>query len=271
MPAPFVDYYQAVAERIVPFLVGRHVAVEQHFPSASGPIFRRHEGSGADQRWIKISSPADVVRWARNYAVAFHGHLRPEGPGCWGVIDIDARRQSLAMARLAALHAVDVLAEQNLQVLPQFSGSDGFHLVWTMPSLRGLGGRDIWTIERAVVRAVAAETNRRLSGDERAAPLREAIGSDRPWIVTGSQDAVHRDALLFDEFILKPNVNTRVPWSLHAGSGRVAIPLDRDRLEQFEPADADIERTVALASDRLTIPANELSAVTGALAVWNGG
>lgn len=73
MPAPCVDYYAAVGERIVPFLRGRRVAVEQRFPRSDRAVYRRHEGE--DRRWLRIGEPADVVRWAGRYAVAFHAHL----------------------------------------------------------------------------------------------------------------------------------------------------------------------------------------------------
>ncbi len=49
-----LDYYVAVAERIVPFLAGRKLAVEQRFREGERPVYRRHEGTGAERRWIVI-------------------------------------------------------------------------------------------------------------------------------------------------------------------------------------------------------------------------
>lgn len=156
MAPPYVGYYESVAERMLPFLLGRKVAVEQRYPKSAGPIYRRHEGTGEDRTWITIREPGDVARWARQYAVAFHAHLKPEGPGCWFALDIDSRVLPTEMARLGALHALEVLGAQGLAALVKFSGSDGFHLMWNMPDLRGLGGASIWDIERAVVVEVAA-------------------------------------------------------------------------------------------------------------------
>ena len=271
MANPFLEYYGAVAERVVPFLRGRKVAVEQRFPGASGPVYRRHEGTGAARGWIRIETSEDVVRWARQYAVAFHAHLKPEGPGCWFVLDIDSRELPLAMARLAALHALDVLAEQGLAALVKFSGSDGFHLMWNMPDLRGLGGRSVWDVERAVVAAVAAQVERRLAVDPAAEPVRAAAGADGRLIATSSQDAAHKTGLLFDEHILKPNVNARAPWSIHAGSGLVAVPLDRAGLAGFEEGMAAPEAVIARLGDGLGpgMPRNELGSVKRALAAWS--
>lgn len=267
MAPPYVGYYEAVAERMLPFLRGRKVAVEQRYPKSAGPIYRRHEGTGEARNWIAIREVEDVVRWARQYAVAFHAHLKPEGPGCWFALDIDSRALPTEMAQLAALHAWDVLAEQDLATLVKFSGSDGFHLMWEIPDLRGLGGKSIWDVERAVVVAVAREVEARLAEDPIAGPIREATGPDGRLIATSSQDEAHKNALLFDAHILKPNVNLRVPFSLHAGSGLVALPLDREGLATFDQATAEPVR-VATGAGTVEMPRNDLAAVKRALKVW---
>ncbi len=270
MPNPYLNYYAAVADRIVPFLRGRKVAVEQRFPGASGPVYRRHEGTSEERAWITIREPDDVVRWARQYAVAFHAHLKPEGPGCWFVLDIDSRDLPTAMAQLATRHALDVLEAVGLEALVKFSGSDGFHLMWDMPDLRGLGGQSVWDLERGVVVAVAAEVERRLADDPAAAPARQAAGSGKRLIATSSQDAANKAVLLFDEHILKPNVNARVPYSIHAASGLVAVPLDRAGLEHFDERMAAPE-VVAAATGVAELPRNDLAAVKRALTAWSRG
>ncbi len=269
MAPPYVGYYEAVAERMLPFLQGRKVAVEQRYPKSSGPIYRRHEETGAGRDWIAIRDVGDVTRWARQYAVAFHAHLKPEGAGCWFALDIDSRARPTEMARLAALHALDVLTAQGLAALVKFSGSDGFHLMWDMPDLRGLGGASIWDIERAMVVAVAAVVEERLMEDPAAEPIRAVVGAEGRLIATSSQDAAHKEALLFDAHILKPNVNVRVPFSLHAGSGLVALPLDREGLLGFDEAMAEPKR-VAAGAGAVKMLRNELAAVKRALAVWGG-
>lgn len=263
------SYYEAVADRMVPFLIGRKLAIEQRFRSGDAPVYRRHEGTGVDRTWIKVRTAADVVRWAKQRAVAFHAHLKPEGAGAWFFLDIDSRDLSLEMARLDAIHALDVVEEAGLQALVKFSGSDGFHLMWQMPSLQGLGRRDLWDFERTVVEAIADQVEMRLQDDPRAQPIRDAVGSDAPLISTNSQleSPVERAALLFDKLILKPNVNARVPYSLHPASGLVSCPFDRDELESFAEALADPE-TVAQDNRIWTLPIVEVGAVKRALERW---
>lgn len=264
MPGPYFAYYQGVAERMVPFLQGRHVAVEQRFRNSLAPTYRRHVQARGRRQWIEISRPDDIVNWARQYAVAFHAHVRPEGPGCWFVLDIDARDLPLAMAQIAALHTLDVLAEHDLSALVKFSGSNGFHLMWNFPSLRGLGGRTIWDFERSIVRSLARCVAERLATDDRAEPVRQAVG-DGPLIATSSQDHANRAALLFDEYILKPNVNVRVPYSIHAGSGLVAAPLTRDELSQFDLVLADPDH-ILMTERSFQLPQHDIAALRPLLA-----
>jgi LigD, primase-polymerase domain len=267
-----VEYYEAVAERMVPFLVGRKLAVEQRFRAGERPVYRRHEGRGADRRPIAVRDAADVVRWARQRAVAFHAHLKPEGPGAWFFLDIDSRDHSIEMARIGALHALDVVEAAGLRALVKFSGSDGFHLMWEMPDMRALARQDLWAFEREVVQAIADLVERRLATDPRAEPIRAAVGPDAPLVSTNSQleDPRERAALLFDKLILKANANARVPYSLHPASGLASVPLDRAELERFDEAMA-APAAVAADQRRFELPRNDAAAVKRALAGWTNG
>lgn len=267
MPNPSLAYYTAIADRMLPFLTGRKIAVEQRFPRSREAIYRRHEGKGDERTWIAIAEPDEVVRWARQYAVAFHAHLEAEDGSCWFVLDIDARDLPLDMARVAAAHALDVLAAADLAALVKFSGANGFHLMWNIPDAADIRGEPIWDLLRRVVVAVAREVERRLDDDPRAAPVRAAVGPDRPPIATSSQDEANNAAILFDEHILKPNVNVRAPFSLHPASGLVAVPIDRGRLERFEEHMAAPDLVVA-DTGPVTMPANALSVVQRALQTW---
>jgi len=273
MPNPTRDYYAAVAERMLPFLTGRKIAIQQRFPRSDETIYRRHEGNGDDRAWITIAEPDQIVGWARQFAVAFHAHLEADDGSCWFVLDIDARDLPLAMARFAAAHAFDVLAASELAALVKFSGANGFHLMWNIPDAADLKGEPIWDLLRWVVVAIAAEVEHRLHDDPRAAPVRAAVGPDQSLIATSSQDEVNKAALLFDEHILKPNVNARAPWSIHAGSGLIALPLDRAGLEEFEEDIATPEAAVARWGNEPApaLPRNDLSAVKRALAAWTSG
>ncbi|MFN8590793.1 MAG: hypothetical protein U0031_04960 [Thermomicrobiales bacterium] len=267
MPGKYLDYYDAVAERILPFLLGRQIAVEQRFPGSDKLVYRRHTGEPGEDTWIRIRNRDDLLEWARKHAVAIHAHVRSEDRGAWFVIDIDSRDRPTEMARIAAEHAADVLAAQHLSALIKFSGSDGYHLMWDVPDLGDLPDAELWEMERAVVRAVACEVERRLAADPRAAPLRAAVGEGKPLITTANADRENAGAILFDEYILKENANFRVPYSIHPRTGLVAAPLSRKLLATFDPASATPE-AVSRIWPQVEMPVHRLEVVSEALAAW---
>jgi DNA primase len=267
MAAKYLDYYSAVADRMLPFLSGRKVAIEQRFPGSNEIVYRRHTGTAGDDTWIRIADLDTLVSWARQHAIGFHAHVRAEGDGAWFVIDIDSRNLPTEMAQIAAAHAADVLAEQRIETLVKFSGSDGFHLMWDVPDLDGLDEAELWELERAVVRSVACEVERRLVDDPDAEPIREAVGDGKPSITTGSADRENPDALLFDQYILKDNANFRVPYSVHPRTGLVAIPISRPTLASFHPEHA-VPEAVAADWPALAMPRHAVSDIRRALDAW---
>jgi hypothetical protein len=268
MTAKYFDYYTSVADRMLPFLQGRQVAIEQQFPRSKGIVYRRHTGGDGDDTWIRISDRDALLDWARQHAVGMHAHVRSEDRGAWFVIDIDSRVLPTEMAQVAAVHAADILSEQGVDALVKFSGSDGFHLMWDVPDLGDLEDEALWELERAVVRAVACEVERRLVRDPEASVIWGTVGAGNKAITTGSADRENPNALLFDEYILKENANFRVPYSIHPATGHVAAPLDRSQLATFRPDDASPE---AVAADWPVVPLPEYSVedVRRALASWH--
>jgi DNA primase len=268
VPGQYYAYYDRVADRLLPFLAGRRVAVEQRFPGTKELVYRRHTGASGEDTWIRIPDKPALLDWVRRYAEALHGLVQAEDGGAWFVIDIDSRELPTGMAKLAAIHAADVLAAQGLDALIKFSGSDGYHLMWDVPNLEGVTGDELWELERAVVRAVACEVERRLTADPAAAPIRDAVGAGKPLVTTGSADRENPNALLFDEYILKENANFRVPFSIHPRTGLVAVPLSRSQLATFQPEEASPE-AVAAHWPAAHLPQYTLDQVRRALAAWH--
>jgi DNA primase len=268
MPGKYYGYYSAIADRMLPFLAERKVAIEQRFPGMKKLVYRRHPGAAGEDTWIRIDDRDELLEWVRQYAEGLHAHIRSEDRGAWFVIDIDSRGLPTEMGQIAAAHAADVLAEQRLDPLVKFSGSDGFHLMWDVPDLNGLSEADLWEMEREVVRSVSCEVDRRLANDQAASPIREAVGAGRPAITTGSADRENPNALLFDQFILKDNANFRVPYSVHPTTGLIAVPIPRSRLASFRPEDATPEAVVSGWPD-VPLPSHTLAEVRQALANWH--
>ena len=267
MPGTYYGYYQQVADRMAPYLAGRRVSIEHRYPSSSHIVFRRHPSGSETTQWIFIDAPQQIVDWVWQYAEGFHGHIRAEDGSAWFVLDIDARDLPLELARLAAMYAARVLENQGLAPLVKFSGSNGFHLMWNVPDCTDLPDAELWEIEQRVVAAVACEVERLLVADDGAAPIRAAVGPDKPLITTSSADREQRDGLLFDQLILKDNAPFRVPFSVHPKSGLVTVPLQVGDLATFEPADATPD-AVARKWPALPIPNYPLQQVRDAIAAW---
>ena len=268
MPAKHLDYYTRLADRIVPFMQGRKIAIEQRFPGEENLVYRRHSGGSGDAAWIRIPDEAALIDWARQYAEGLHAHIRSDDRGAWFVIDIDSRELPTEMALLAARDAADVLREQGIDPLVKFSGSDGYHLMWDVPDLDGIADAELWDLERGVVRAVACEVERRLGADPLAKPIREAVGANRPLITTANADRDNPNAILFDEYILKDNANFRVPYSIHPRTGLVNVPIPAEALASFRAEDAT-PTAVAQGWPEMALPRYPLKKVRAALNVWS--
>jgi hypothetical protein len=253
--------------RMLPFLSGRKLAIEQRFPRSNEIVYRRHTGGSGDDTWIRIADRASLLTWARQHAIGFHAHIRSEDRGAWFVIDIDSRELPTEMAQLACSHAADVLAEQGINALVKFSGSDGYHLMWDVPDLVGVDDSELWELERAVVRAVACEVERRLVDDPGAVLIRKVVGQGNPLITTGSADRDNPKALLFDEYILKDNANFRVPYSVHPSTGLVAVPINLAELGSFRPENASPEAILA-GWPAPALPSHTVSEIRHALSAW---
>lgn len=267
MPGKYYSYYQQVAERMAPYLAGRRVSIESRYPGSPRIVFRRHPNSTDTTLWIFIDEPDEIVDWVRQFAEGFHGHIRAEDGSAWFVIDIDARGLPLEMARLATRYAAEVLAEQGLDALVKFSGSNGFHLMWNVPDCTDLSDAELWEIEQRMVTAVACEVERRLEADDAAAPIRSAVGPGKALIATSSADREQRDGLLFDQLILRDNAPFRVPFSVHPKSGLVAVPLRAEDLATFDPATATPE-AMARGWPALPVPDHALQKARDAIAAW---
>ena len=268
MSARYFDYYAKVADHMLPYLEGRQVAIEQRFPRSKRIVYRRHTGGTGEDTWIRIADRGALLDWARRHVVGFHAHVRSEDRGAWFVIDIDSRVLPTRMAQRGALHALDILAEQGINALVKFSGSDGFHLMWDVPDLVDLEDESLWQLERSVVRAVACEVERRLAGDPQASLIWQTVGTGNQAITTGSADRENPNALLFDEYILKDSANFRVPYSIHPATGLVAAPLSRSQLAAFRPEDAS-PKAVATHWPAVTLPRHSVDDIQKALGVWH--
>jgi hypothetical protein len=261
------SYYEAVAPYMVPFLAGRKVAVELQYNWDSKPTYRRHEGKGEERRWIEIDSVEQIVAWVRRKAIAFHAHLEANDGSVTFFLDIDSRNRSTEMARIGAIHALDLIHDAGLDALVKYSGSDGYHLMWAFPADKIDEIGDVWAFQRDLVEALADQVELRLELDPRAEPIRAAVGAGESLVTTSSADRSNRQALLFDKLILKSNANGRIPYSLHATTLRSSVPLTQEELLHFRWQQS-FPGPVAKRAHRVDLPVVTVAQAADALDRW---
>lgn len=293
MPDPQIfAYYERVAEKILPFLRGRRVAVRHTFDAAASPragsrgdqvaVFRRHPSRSLkpfigregwpEKNWIYIPNRRVLREIVRQHGYEFFPHLEG-GKDFWFALDIDVRAVPLPLGKIAVRAALDVLEERQVKYLLKFSGGNGFHLHWAFRP-RELP-KQKWQFVRRIVRAIRGEVERRLQASRDREAFYAHIPRSDPITELNAVDKEAQHSILFDELILKPNATIRAPFSVHMGrrrSGRrreggltsplVAVPIEPRRLEAFQPmTDATMAAATHLRAARL--PINRASLFTG--------
>jgi hypothetical protein len=236
---PVTGHYQAVAERLLPFLAGRPVTL-QHPGRLGGPSRRIETASEVaaldEEGGVGLTAPpvdADGEVWFA---------LRMTTPA-WCPFEV---------VRLSALKLALVLEDALLEPWFCYDGAGGLTLLWTWGRA---DGDDFPEGVEAFHARTALALQQRLEARLAGTPERDRVG-----LWTGYEGAVSRFDVLGGEppagdevegapplrlavVGVVPPGRLRVPWSLHESSGRVVRPLSRDDLYRFDPeVDAEPDR-----------------------------
>lgn len=263
-------YYESVADKILPFLRGRRVAVRHTFDHTA--VFRRHptprllalRGAGPtpllrklrgtswpEPQWIYVPNRTVLLEIVRQHGYEFFPHLEGE-KDLWFALDLDVRAVPLRLGIVAVRTTLDILDERKVQYLLTFSGGNGFHIRWAFAPL-GIPAKK-WQFLRAIVRNLREETERRLQDSSHRAAFYRHIPRGDPITELNAMDKAAQRSILFDELILKKQATIRAPFSLHMQRRWVAIPLTPKRLERFAPArDATMAKAKAYVPARLPV------------------
>lgn len=261
-------YYEAVADKLLPFLRGRRVAVRHMFDHT--PVFRRHptpllrklRGAGPtslaawpEPRWIYVPNKRVLLEIVRQHGYEFFPHLEGR-KDFWFALDIDVRAVPLPLGKVVVRTVLDVLDERKVKYLLTFSGGNGFHVRWAfLPS--GLP-RQKWQFLRTIVRNIQQETESRLQTSVQRDAFYQHVPKDDPITELNAVDKESQHSVLLDELILKRQATIRAPFSLHTQRRWVAIPLESRRLEAFLPA-TDAVMDTARRYSRVRLPVNPVA------------
>lgn len=252
-----MDYWEAKADAVLPFLQGRPVALELKFDDQA--VYRRRQKGGA---FIRVEIRDDVLHWARQHCYSFHPHL--EDGSVYFILDIDRRDMSLPieLAAVAAGETAAILGDVSIDFALKFSGRRGFHFYWAMDAdeARKAGGGEPWPLERRVIRGLRDRLEERLQAGPHRERFYRHLGLEDPITVTNSADSAHKRSLLLDENIVHENGSMRSPWSVHPESLLVSLPLAPEELADFRPEDATPEAALRR-SEQAKLPRNPVGRV----------
>jgi len=235
------QYYeqQPVVDRIVKVSEYREIA----------PTYE----SGYGKRPDAINFPGDFKQFVENGAVAFHSSVEH-----WRnpllideVKDLDALREgwdliididcdySFELAKDTAKLVIEELEQHGVESIGlKFSGNRGFHISVMNSALpENVEGRHISEMYPQLPRGIVNYLRKNLEEDLKkkvreygyADEMKVEDGED-PYQVTDIENDWGRRHLF------------RMPYSLHDGSWRVSLPIEKEELSKFEKEDADIEK-----------------------------
>jgi bifunctional non-homologous end joining protein LigD len=229
-----VAYYDAVAERMLPFVRDRALTVERfpkgiaeegfmqknapdHYPE---DLVRRHrvpKEDGGTTTFPVIDRAEGIAFFANQGAITFHTPpvtVDDERHPDWAIWDLDPPPGRVAMARAVAKALRAVLDEYGIRTVLMTSGSKGYHL--RAPLRRGAPVDVVATVARGIA-ALAAHAH----DDLMTLAFKKAERGDRVFV---------------DWLRNSPHATSVVPWSLRPRPGApIAAPIAWDDLDAVEP------------------------------------
>ncbi len=224
-----VDYWNRAAEATLPFLKNRKVAVQQVFGGKT--IYRRHGDKGLPDSsgWIQIKNAVQIKKWAQLHTYSFHAHLKGD-KDTWFVMDVDGRTAEMfALVKLVALEMSKLLSRKNKKHLVKFSGSRGFHFMWSMGRVS-----PNWLSLRKEIRGYVTELEGILQKKYKT-KFYAKLPKAKPILATSSTDRSLVRSILIDEQIVHKNGMIRSPYSVHPKTGLVSVPLKPSMILKFKP------------------------------------
>jgi hypothetical protein len=236
MPIKWVfDYYNQVADKILPFFEGRDIDINQIFDHEN--VFRRHEKDG--KSWIRINSKKRLAFWTDWHAWSFYPHLEGD-KDTWFALDVDPNKCDFECVKIASLVLSDILDDLGLKYLVKFSGNKGFHFLFALgePPAK-LKGEKIWEFERGLISYLQGKLEDKLQKSKDRDKFYKFLKKNDPITIDKSSDQKEYNSILLDKLILHEKANIRAPYSLHEKTKLVSLLINKDEILDFDQKKAD--------------------------------
>ncbi len=263
-----IRYYRVVAERMLPFLAGRPVAICRE----KGSAFSRRDVDGP----IHVDDVGELSERVGKGATAFFVSPISDSGEVWFSLSLHGDGLPFEVVRLTTLKLLLILEDTGLDGLLVYDGNGAVILLWTYGVIDpdDIPG-DLWNFQRRVAGALRERVEARLVGTPERDRIGRWLGYDGPVTrlegarIPGGKSrsggAGGREAVIISTGAMSPNGLLRVPYSMHEATGLASLPVTRSDLYRFNRERHAAPDRVRRLRRRYEVPLNLPRAVTGEL------
>lgn len=262
MPTKWVvDYYNELADKILPFLKDRNVDVNQVFDHEN--VFRRHEKDG--KTWIRINDKKRLAFWTDWHTLSFYPHLAGD-KDIWFALDVDPGKCDFSCVKIASFELANILESLDFGYLLKFSGNKGFHFLFSLGEPpEKLKGDKVWEFERDLIVYLRKKLEEKLQKSKDCDKFYKFLKKDDPITIDKSSDQKDHNSILLDKLILHEKANIRSPYSLHEATKLVSLPINKEQIMDFNPEkDADPKKVTKF--PKAEMPKNDIVKISKKIA-----
>ena len=247
------NYYERVADYLLPFLRDRPVSIIKIFSDDADPIkkvkplFVRYARYKPKPVFIRIDTRDSLMRYVDDHALDYvpyvHGFDMKEPS--WLVLDLDAGEDLKSMeegflaVKFVAGELVRLLRENGVHAAVKFSGSRGMQ-VWASLDNGKMPKGDLFALYRLLIQRIQAKVEEEIKSAQPPAALRPLVEKGLTTSTVAKKEE-RSDKVLVDWSSMKPYGDVRAPFSVHYKTGLVSCPVDPARILQFETGEAKPE------------------------------
>lgn len=258
MPIPWLmDYWDKMADKTLPYLVDRRIAVQQNFEGKI--LYRRHQLK--NKNWIHIKNKKDILYWAKLHTFSFHSHLEGDKITFFAMdLDKRSKKMDFECMKIAASEMAKILEEKGVNFICKFSGGNGWHFIWAFEN-SDIKGLRIFEEEQKIINRLTALLEDRIQRSELKKHFYQYIKKGEPIFIVNSQDKDHPNSILIDELILKRRGVIRSPWSVHPATSLTSRSVETSKILSFNPKTmATAKATLKIKKD-YPIPFNKIGEI----------
>lgn len=285
-----MDYWDKMAERTLPYLIDRRIAVQQNFDGKI--LYRRHQLKS--KRWIHIKDKKDILYWARLHTFSFHSHLEGDKITFFAMdLDNRSKKMDFECMKIASHEMAKILEEKGINFICKFSGGNGWHFIWAFKN-EDVKGLKIFEAEQKIISRLTALLEDKIQrsdlkkhfygpdpassgasgrvrrqGRSSAASINsnKYIKKGDPIFIINSQDKDHPDSILIDELILKKRGVIRSLWSVHPATNWISRPVETGDILRFNPKKMATAKVALAIKKNYPIPFNKISDIEKSLKI----